>query len=64
MCAILRLEHVSSGYVGFPKTQQSSGITASCPSWANFDGLRQACSIATGGDFQMKKYLEKPKHMA
>lgn len=44
------LEHVSPGYVGFPEIQQPREITASCPSWANFEGLRQAYSIATGGD--------------
>lgn len=50
---------MSSGYVGFPEIEQTSGISSSCPSWANFEGIRQA----TGGDLQMRKYLEIPKHI-
>lgn len=46
------MEHVPTGYLGFPEIQQPSEITASCPSWANFKGLRQACSIVIEGDFQ------------
>lgn len=46
-----RLEHVSSGYVGFPEIQQSTEIIAQAGLTLKVLDKIQACSIATGGDF-------------
>jgi len=52
-------DHAYLGYVVLPNIQQPSGIIVSCLGWASFGGLRQVYSILPGGDFPVRKYLEK-----